>query len=144
MSAPEPDTNYWTRFLAVVLRIGGSVELLAIFSVFLPRLWMEQAHESLGLGEMPRGVVVDFLIRQSSLYYAMHGLLLWFLASDPRRFQPIIRLMGWTFLLFGPAFCTINLTVGTPLWWALSDPAACALLGLLLLHGDRQLTRALG
>ncbi len=38
--------------LKLVLRLGGSVEILAFFAVVMPRAWMESAHEWLGLGIM--------------------------------------------------------------------------------------------
>ncbi|MEZ6058390.1 MAG: hypothetical protein R3C01_16945 [Planctomycetaceae bacterium] len=140
MNGTSPDhIAYWTRVLAITLRIGGTVELLALFSIFLPRDWLEQAHAALGMGEMPSSVVIDFLIRQSSLFYTMHGVLLWYLASDPVRFRPIVVLMGWTFLLFGPAFFVIDLVVGTPLWWAIADPAACAIFGISILASNHVL-----
>jgi hypothetical protein len=66
--------------LSWVLRISGTAEAGAFFAAAMPRQWMEAAHRWLGLGEMPQGAVADFIIRQASFTYGLHGLLLWLLS----------------------------------------------------------------
>ena len=60
-----------------VLRLAGAFEILAFIAVVMPRSWMEISHEWLGLGQMPHGPVLMFLIRQASYTYGMHGVYLW-------------------------------------------------------------------
>ncbi len=115
--------------------------MLSLPWAFLPREWMERSHEGLGMGTMPSGVVVDFMIRQASFFYGMHGVLLWCLARDVVRFQPIVRLIGWTYLLFGPVFLWIDWTTGTPFWWTVCDPLATCLFGAWLLYNDSRLSQ---
>lgn len=74
--------------LRLVLRLGGSVEILAFLAVVMPRAWMESAHEWLGLGVMPPLPVLDYMIRGASFTFGLHGVLLWILASNPDRFRP--------------------------------------------------------
>lgn len=57
-----------------LLRLAGSVEILAFAAVMMPRSWMEASHAWLGLGEMPGGPVIMFMIRQASYAYGMHGI----------------------------------------------------------------------
>jgi hypothetical protein len=123
-----------------LLQIGGTIEAFAFVAAVMPRTWMEAAHVWLGMGTMPEGAVVDFMIRQSSFFYGMHGLLLWVLATDVERFQPVVRFVGWMFLAFGPAFFVIDSGTGTPLWWTVCDPLACGLYGAAILWVDRALS----
>ena len=136
----EPDTAaLWTGRLSLLLRLGACVEMLAFPWVIAPRAWMELSHDWLGMGEMPTGTVVDFTIRQSSFFYGMHGLLLCWLSRDVVRYRPLVRLIGVTFLLFGPAFFLIDWCTGTPLWWTLCDPLVTAAFGTLVLMAERNL-----
>jgi hypothetical protein len=137
---PVPVPTSWIRFQRLLLRTGAAIEMLAFPWSIAPRTWMEVSHEWLGMGTMPTGAVVDFTIRQSAFFYGMHGVLLWCLASDILRFQPIVRLIGWTYLIFGPVFFLIDWTTGTPQWWTWCDPLATATFGALLLLADRRMT----
>jgi hypothetical protein len=119
--------------LAWLLRLVGLVEILAFIAVIMPRAWMAASHAWLGLGEMPHGSVLMFLIRQASYSYGMHGVSLWVIASDVTRFRPLIAFNGIAYLLAAPVFFTIDYLSGMPMWWAIGDSAACGLVGLALL-----------
>ena len=121
----------------VLLRMAGAFEILAFFAVVMPRSWMEISHEWLGLGQMPHGAVLMFLIRQASYTYGMHGISLWVLALDVKRFRPLIILNGIAYLLAAPVFCAIDYSSGMPLWWTIGDCVGCGLLGAALLWANR-------
>ena len=121
------------RLLPWLLRFAGAIEMLAFVSVVMPRSWMEASHAWLGLGEMPGGPVLMFMIRQASYAYGMHGVTLWVLAADVRRFRPLVVLNGVVFLLAAPVFLVIDHTSGMPLWWTVGDTLACAFFGAALL-----------
>jgi hypothetical protein len=146
LSVPPPAVDsvlapaVWMRSQSLLLRVGACIEMLAFPWAVAPRAWMEASHEWLGMGTMPSGAVVDFTIRQSAFFYGMHGVLLWWLAGDVVRFQPIVRLIGWTYLIFGPVFFLIDWTTGTPLWWTWCDPLATGAFGALILVFDRRIT----
>lgn len=118
---------------AWLLRLAGACEVLAFFAVVMPRSWMEASHEWLGMGRMPEGAVLMFMIRQASYVYGMHGVSLFVLASDVVRFRPLVRLNGFSFLLAGPVFFLIDYREGMPLWWTLGDSLGCGLFGAALL-----------
>ena len=122
---------------AWLLRLAGAVEILAFFAVVMPRSWMEASHTWLGLGEMPHGPILMFMIRQASYTYGMHGVSLWVLASDVRRFQPLIVLNGISFTLAGLVFFMIDYSEGMPLWWTIEDSLGCAFFGIALLWLNR-------
>ena len=127
-----------------LLRMTGLVEILAFVAVVMPRSWMEISHAWLGLGEMPGGIIIMFLIRQSSYTYGVHGISLWILASDVIRFRPLIRFNGVSYLIASPVFFVIDYTTSTPFFWTVIDTMGCAFIGgaiLLLDHRDSQLLK---
>ena len=111
--------------------------MLAFVAVVMPRAWMEASHAWLGLGEMPEGPLLMFMIRQASYVYGMHGVSLWVLASDVVRFRKLILLNAISFLLATPIFYMIDITSGMPLFWTVSDTLGCAFFGAALLWLDR-------
>ena len=125
------------RLQAWLLRLSGSVEMLAFLAVAMPRAWMEAAHAWLGMGEMPSGSVVMFMIRQASFTYGMHGISLWVIASDVERFRFLVLLNAIAYLVSGPVFFLIDYNAGMPWWWAVGDLFACGSFGGLLLWLSR-------
>jgi hypothetical protein len=121
------------RLLSWLLRLAGSVEILAFFAVVMPRSWMEVSHAWLGLGEMARGPIIIFMIRQASYTYGMHGVSLWVLASDVARFRMLVLLNGIAYLLAAPVFFLIDFTSGMPSWWTAGDAWGCGVLGIAVL-----------
>jgi hypothetical protein len=121
------------RLQAWLLRAAGAVEILAFFAVVMPRSWMEASHAWLGMGEMAVSPLLMFMIRQASYSYGMHGVGLWVLASDVRRFRPLVILNGVAYLLAAPVFYLIDVSAGVPWWWTISDTLGCGLLGGALL-----------
>lgn len=124
--------------LSRLLRLVGTFELLAFIAVIMHRSWMEASHAWLGLGHMPEGSVLMFLIRQASYTYGMHGISLWVIASDVKRFRPLLVLNGISFLLAGPVFFIIDYTAGMPMWWTATDGPSCGLFGLAILWLSRE------
>jgi len=121
------------RMSAFLLRLAGSVELLAFLAVVMPRSWMEIAHTWLGLGEMPNGAIIMFMIRQASYTYGMHGVSLWVIASNVERFRLLIIFNAISFLIAAPVFFLIDQTSGMPFWWSLGDTFGCGSFGAALL-----------
>ena len=125
------------RLQSWLLRIAGTVEILAFVAVVMPRSWMEASHVRLGMGEMPSGPLIMFMIRQASYVYGMHGISLWVLASDVTRLRPLIILNGISFLLAAPVFFVIDHTAGMPLYWTIMDTLGCGFFGAALLWLNR-------
>jgi hypothetical protein len=121
------------QLLSWLLRLTGATEILAFFAVVMPRAWMEASHTWLGLGEMPDGPIIMFMIRQASYAYGMHGVSLWILASDVSRFRKLIVFNGISFLLAGPVFFLIDYYSGMPWFWTIIDSLGCASFGLAAL-----------
>jgi hypothetical protein len=126
------------RIQVWLLRVAGAVELLAFIAVVMPRSWMEAAHLWLGMGEMPGGPVLMFMIRQASYTYGMHAISLWVIASDVERFRALVLLNGIAFLLAAPVFFLIDLTAGMPWFWTAGDTVSCGCFGATLLWFSRR------
>lgn len=126
------------RLQVWLLRAAGAVELLAFFAVVMPRSWMEATHTWLGLGEMPGGPIIIFMIRQASYTYGMHAISLWVMASDVERFRALVVLNGIAFLLAAPVFFLIDFTSRMPWWWTAGDTIGCGCFGAVLLWLTRR------
>lgn len=126
------------QLLKWLLRLAGAFEVLAFIAVVMPRSWMEISHEWLGLGLMPGGPILMFLIRQASYTYGMHGISLWVLSLDVKRFRPLVILNGIAYLLGAAVFLAIDYSTGMPLWWTVSDPVGCGVLGATILWLSRE------
>lgn len=121
-----------------LLRLTGTVELGAFAAVVMPRSLFEVGHRWLGLGEMPDGAIVNFIIRQASYTYGMHGVLLWLLSSDVVRFRPLVLFTAISYLVAVPVFFTIDWTSQMPWFWTIGDSGSCLCVGTALLWLDRR------
>lgn len=123
------------RRLAWLLRGQGVVLLCALPAVVLPTEWMAAVHRSLGLGDMPRGVLVEYLTRSISLLYGAWGApVLLFVAADVRRYLPLIRLLAWLQVGIAAGLLVLDVWVGMPAVWVVCEaPVILALSGLTLL-----------
>src|SRR5262245_43528938 len=121
------------KMQALVLRSVGTVECFAFAAVVIPFHWMGAVHAWLGLGEMPQGVVLRYLIREVALLDGLHGVLLWLLARDVVRFRPLIIFTGFSYLVGGPVFATGAATAGMPGFWFLGVGLSCVAVGILIL-----------
>jgi hypothetical protein len=125
--------NAAERALVALLRLGGLLTGLAVFAVFLPADWMAATHEWLGLGVYPVAPITDYLARSLSAFYAAHGALLFVVASDVRRFRPLVLYCGGFGLVVGTLVLGIDLHADLPLWWTLVEgPWIVAIGGLIL------------
>jgi len=121
------------RVLKWFLRVSGVMILLAVVPVFAPTDWLAACHEKLGLGPLPKGAIVEYLMRSLSGFYAMYGGLLLVLASDPRRYSGAIAYTALASVLFGLVMIWVDSRVGLPLAWILSEGPSIILLGIVIL-----------
>jgi hypothetical protein len=116
------------RALALVLRFHGAVVLPALAGALMPTDTMAAYYRDLGLGEMPRVPLVEYLARSLSLMYAGAAPMMFVLSLDVRRYRPPIQVVNYFGLAFGAAMFTLDLWVGMPLYWVLWEgPSIIAL-----------------
>jgi hypothetical protein len=109
------------RALRLVLRLNGGITLLALVAVFMPLDWMAQTHRRLGLGDLPQGPVFEYLARTVSFMYVIHGGLCLLLATDVRRFGPVITFVASLELVFAAFVLWIDSHAKMPLAWTLIE-----------------------
>lgn len=117
------------RALTLILRICGALILTALFAVCLPTDWMAAIHRWIGLGELPRAPITEYLARSLSLFYAMHGGLLLVVSGRPRQYASVILYLGWAGVVFGVAMTAVDLFAPMPMRWVLSEGPGTVLLG---------------
>jgi hypothetical protein len=124
------------RSLVWLLRAEAFVLLWALPAAFLPTDWMDAIGQRLGLDPLPRAPLVEYLTRSLSLLYAGWGPVLLVLASDLRRYLPLVWVYSWMALAFGPALLVIDVLSGMPLGWVVGEAVtvnALGVVGILLL-----------
>ncbi|MBL8826436.1 MAG: hypothetical protein JNM18_05585 [Planctomycetaceae bacterium] len=120
------------RWLLMVL---AGLDLLALVAVVVPRETLAQVHAALGLGEFATGPVTIYLARTISLLYAFQGATFWHLASDVRKYQPLIALWGRLTLVGAAIFLAVDVAAGLPWWWAIGETICVVGIGGSLLWG---------
>lgn len=124
--------------LVLVLRILGTVDLLAVAAIFLPWEWMARAHTWIGLGLLPEQPIIGYLTRSASALYALHGAMILFVSTDVRRYAPLIRFLAVAALIHGVVLYLIDMIAGMPgIWIALEGPAVAATGAVVLMIHHR-------
>ena len=121
------------RWLRRLLWFQGNLDLLAVLFPLLPRDTIARLHAALGLGEFPRSAIAEYLARNLPLLVALHGMLLWGVATDLVRYRPLIALLGWGAIAHGAWLVLIDWQAGLPGWWVAGEGPLRALLGLATL-----------
>ncbi|HWB09486.1 MAG TPA: hypothetical protein VG826_09690 [Pirellulales bacterium] len=129
------------RGLQLLLRGLGVFDLLALGGVIMPQHCMAIVHAWLGMGELPRTPVVDYLARSASLMYAQHAVVFLFLSTDVRRYRPLIVLMAIIAIVSGLAMLTIDLMARIPLFWTVIEGPGYVVLASTVLVLQRRLGR---
>ena len=120
--------------LRLFLRLGGVMLSLAFAAVFLPTSWMASSHEWLGMGEFPASPLTDYLTRSLSALYGFHGVLLFIVANDPRRYERIVLYLGIMKGVFGAMLLAIDLHAGLPQHWTSLEGPPLVGMGMLILY----------
>ncbi|HUT32003.1 MAG TPA: hypothetical protein VNE39_00870 [Planctomycetota bacterium] len=121
------------RLLALLLRVMGAVEALAIFPAVMPRSWMATVHEHIGLGPFPEGPVVEYLARSLAALYAVNGGLMLLLSTDVRRYAALVTFSASAAVAVGLLLLATDLSVGMPWWWTAGEGPYLMAFGALLL-----------
>jgi hypothetical protein len=121
------------KILIWLLRVSGAVMLMALGAVVMPYEWMNLIHQKQGLGELPHVPIVGYLTRSASALYAFHGALLLFIATDVRRYLPILRFLAMAGIVFGAVMLGIDSHVGMPVAWTVGEGLSVILFGAVIL-----------
>jgi len=122
------------RALQIILRINGVITLLALFAVFMPLHWMHAIHTHLRLGPVPITPIFEYMARTLAALYAIHGGLCFVLATDVRRFGPVITYTAAAQLCFALLVLWIDYKVHLPRLWTLIEAPSVLIISSLILY----------
>ena len=125
--------NLNEKILIWLLRLSGAVMLTALGAVVMPYDWMNVIHQRMGLGELPNVPIVGYLTRSISALYALHGALFVFIASDVRRYLPVLRFLVLAGIVFGGVLIGVDCAVGMPLSWTVEEGASTIVFSIAIL-----------
>src|SRR6478672_4148199 len=114
------------RALTWLVRANAAILLAAVVPVFFPTDLMGEFHQRLGLGELVRDRLTEYLTRSAAACYALHGGVLALVSTDVRRYRPLIAPLYFLHLAFATAMLGIDLFAGMPLWWTATEVGAIA------------------
>ena len=118
--------------LVFLLRLSGTFTSLAFLAMLLPVAWMDSIHRSMGLGELPRAPVVDYLARSVAALYGFHGALLLLISTDPVKYRTIVWLVSILNIVFGMMLVVIDLHAGMPKSWTLFEGPPLVVFGIVI------------
>lgn len=119
--------------LEVLLRVVGTVCLLALIPLWMPQSWIDAGHRWLGLGPFPEAPIAGYLARSVSSLSAFYGGLLIALSYDVQRYSPVIRYQATAIMLLSLCGVVVGSWGGMPLWFLAGDAVACWAYGLPML-----------
>ncbi len=107
---------------------------LAFFPIFFPLAWMHSLHQTLGLGEAPREPIFEYLARSLSAMYFAHGILIFVVSTDVRRYWPFVLVLGCLNLFLGGIFWITDWMAPMPSAWMWMEGPPIACVGALLIY----------
>jgi hypothetical protein len=129
------------RALALLLRIEAAIVACALPAIVMPTSWMDAVHQALGMGELPRAPIVEYLTRTISMLYVAWAPLLWVMAGDLRRYLPLVWVFSWLNLIGGVVYPTLDVLVGMPISWTVSEGVTLLGFGVAMVLLARQVQR---
>ena len=127
------------RAIVILMRLVGVAGSMAVVPVVLPHAWMNTIHESVGLGTLPDLPIVSYLTRSLSTFFALHGGLTLYIASDVRRHRDFVFVWALMFVTLGTVRIGIDAFSGMPLLWTLGEGPPVIVLGLMALVLHRRI-----
>ena len=117
---------------SLVLRATALVLFTGLLGILLPAQALEKFSWFMGYGQPRLDPLSVFMTADAACASVVLALVLWFLAHDPVRYQPLVRLLSWTFLITGLLWISLGMQCPLPWWWTSSAAAGCMGVGFLL------------
>jgi len=109
------------KWIVILLRVSAVVLLMAVPTIVLPFDWMNATHAFLGLGELPRVPIVEYLARSESCLYSILGVATLILSFDVERYRPLISFWATGHVLGGACLLIIDISAGMPWFWTIAE-----------------------
>jgi len=126
----KPTAAFARQTLA--LRLAALVMFTGLPGVLLPGQALEKFSWFVGYGQPRLDPLSIFMTADAASASVLLGLVLGFLAHDPERYQPLVRVLSRTFLVASPIWLNLGLQCPLPWWWTGSAAAGLLALGLAL------------
>jgi hypothetical protein len=98
-------------------------------SFYFPEGWINSFLVWCGLPEMPHATIMRYVLLGAGHLQVFMGVVVWFVARDVVRYQPIVVAVIVALLLAAPAFYLTDSIAGLPRYWCLFDFGCCFLAG---------------
>ena len=128
----------WLRLFFLITGISLS---LAIVPSFFPISLMASIHEKLGLGTMPEGPIVEYLARSTSIFYAVHGVIMLTLFFKLDALWELVPIILVIHLFLGAFLIFTDVSAKMPLYWTAMEGAPVMAASFLMLVLYRQADR---
>jgi hypothetical protein len=117
------------RTITFLLRVVAMSAILSGVSFYFPERWIDSFLVWCGLPEMPQAVLMRYVLLGAGHLQIGIGLVIWFIAQDVVRYQPVVVATLVVFLIAAPAFYLTDAVAGLPWYWCLVDLGCCFLAG---------------
>ncbi len=117
------------RTIAFLMRVVAISAILSGVTFYFPERNINSFLVWCGLPQMPHAVLMRYGSLGAGHLQVGIGVVIWFLARDVVRYQPIVVAVLSTFLIAAPAFYVTNTIAGMPWYWCLLDFGCCFLAG---------------
>jgi hypothetical protein len=115
--------------MAVLMRVTAVSLFLSGVTFLLPESSINSFLVWCGLEQMPDATMMRYVLRGAGYLQMAYGIVLWVVARDVVRFQPLVIAFIAVFLLGAPAFYWIDAAAGLPRYWCWLDFTCCFLAG---------------
>lgn len=106
--------------------------ITAFIAVFLPYEKMAEIHRQMGLGDMPRLPILDYLARSVSMFYGIHGVIVLYISFNVLRYLQFLKLLCYIGFGFGIALFFIDFNAPMPANWAYAEGPLIVLLNMVV------------
>ena len=98
----------------------------------MPYAWMNDIHQWLGMGTLPKEPIVGYVARSLSFFYAILGALMWLCSFDLPRYRAVILFLGTGFVVFGILVFGIDVIEGLPAQWKFAEGPIVTFWGIVI------------
>ena len=121
------------KIIIIILRVTGLLLMTAFVFVFVPYEIMAKIHKQIGLGEFPQIPILAYLARSVSLFYAIHGAIVFYISFDLMKYLPVLRLLCYLGILFGICPFIIDFNAPMPKYWVYGEGPLAIILSIFIL-----------
>jgi uncharacterized membrane protein YedE/YeeE len=86
----------------------------------------------MGFDQAPITPLLLYMMAGGSCVFVGQAVMLWVLSGDVVRYQPLVRVVAWIYLVCAPLFLWIDSQAGLPAWWVAMDSLGCFIAGAAL------------